>query len=244
MSVPGFLGDIATTDDAGAAISSEQIGFPVDDESLGRRGGGKGMRLAYHEKDVREGFEAPKRRRQSASATIACLSRSSSRNPRHIEIQVLGDQHGNILYLGERECSIQRRHQKVIEEAPSPFRRRPNCVRRWASRRSRSRRAVGYYNAGTVELSSGQDAELLLPRDEHAAAGRASGYRGSDGARPRRADDPRRGWGTAWNGSGPSTSQWLGDRNQGLMPKIPIAGSFQATGGSFAIARSTLVRAS
>src|SRR3546814_13776382 len=84
-------------------------------------GGGKGMRLAYNEADVREGFEAVKREGLSSFGDDRVFIEKFILNPRHIEIQILGDQHGNILYLNERACSIQRRHQKVVEEAPSPF---------------------------------------------------------------------------------------------------------------------------
>src|SRR3546814_1069936 len=84
-------------------------------------GGGKGMRLAYDEKDVREGFEATKREGLNSFGDDRVFIEKFILNPRHIEIQILGDKHGNILYLNERECSIQRRHQKVVEEAPSPF---------------------------------------------------------------------------------------------------------------------------
>src|SRR3546814_9021578 len=82
-------------------------------------GGGKGMRLAWSEQDVREGFESVKREGLASFGDDRVFIEKFIESPRHIEIQVLGDQHGNIVYLGERECSIQRRHQKVVEEAPS-----------------------------------------------------------------------------------------------------------------------------
>src|SRR3546814_10345028 len=84
-------------------------------------GGGKGMRLAYDEKDVREGFESVKREGLNSFGDDRVFIEKFILNPRHIEIKILGDQHGNILYLNERECSIKSRHQKVDEEAPSPF---------------------------------------------------------------------------------------------------------------------------
>ena len=116
--VPGFLGDIASTDDA-VRIAGE-IGYPVMMKASAG-GGGKGMRLAWSEQDVREGFEATKREGLASFGDDRVFTEKFIESPRHIEIQVLGDQHGNVLYLGERECSIQRRHQKVVEEAPSPF---------------------------------------------------------------------------------------------------------------------------
>ena len=103
---------------------------------------------------------------------------------------MLGDKHGTCLYLGERECSIQRRNQKVIEEAPSPFLDAGDRGPRWASRRSRWRRRSTTASAGTVEFIVDGEPQLLLPRDEHPAAGRASGDRARHRARPRRADDP------------------------------------------------------
>ncbi|HEY0011602.1 MAG TPA: acetyl/propionyl/methylcrotonyl-CoA carboxylase subunit alpha [Allosphingosinicella sp.] len=146
--VPGFLGDIATTDDA-VRIAGE-IGYPVMMKASAG-GGGKGMRLAWSEKDVREGFEATKREGLSSFGDDRVFIEKFIESPRHIEIQLIGDQHGNILYLGERECSIQRRHQKVVEEAPSPF-VTPKMRRAMGEQAVALARAVGYYSAGTVEL--------------------------------------------------------------------------------------------
>src|SRR5215207_874552 len=146
--VPGYLGDIATTDEA-VKIAAD-IGYPVMMKASAG-GGGKGMRLAYNEADVREGFEATKREGLSSFGDDRVFIEKFIEQPRHIEIQVLGDQHGTILYLGERECSIQRRHQKVIEEAPSPF-VTPEMRRAMGEQAVALARAVGYYSAGTVEL--------------------------------------------------------------------------------------------
>jgi propionyl-CoA carboxylase alpha chain len=114
-------------------------------------GGGKGMRLAWNEKDVREGFESVKREGLSSFGDDRVFIEKFIEAPRHIEIQVLGDQHGNILYLNERECSIQRRNQKVVEEAPSPF-VSPEMRKAMGEQAVALARAVGYYSAGTVEL--------------------------------------------------------------------------------------------
>ena len=146
--VPGYLGDIATTDDA-VKIAAD-IGYPVMMKASAG-GGGKGMRLAWSEKDVREGFEATKREGLNSFGDDRVFIEKFIEQPRHIEIQVLGDQHGNILYLGERECSIQRRHQKVVEEAPSPF-VTPEMRKAMGEQAVALARAVGYYSAGTVEL--------------------------------------------------------------------------------------------
>ncbi|MCP3734006.1 acetyl/propionyl/methylcrotonyl-CoA carboxylase subunit alpha [Sphingomonas sp. RP10(2022)] len=146
--VPGFLGEIADTDEA-VRIASD-IGYPVMMKASAG-GGGKGMRLAYSEQDVREGFEATKREGLASFGDDRVFIEKFIESPRHIEIQVLGDQHGNILYLNERECSIQRRHQKVVEEAPSPF-VTPAMRKAMGEQAVALARAVGYYSAGTVEL--------------------------------------------------------------------------------------------
>jgi len=146
--VPGFLGEIADTEEA-VKIAGE-IGYPVMMKASAG-GGGKGMRLAYGEQDVREGFEATKREGLASFGDDRVFIEKFIESPRHIEIQVMGDQHGNILYLGERECSIQRRHQKVVEEAPSPF-VTPEMRRAMGEQAVALARAVGYYSAGTVEL--------------------------------------------------------------------------------------------
>jgi propionyl-CoA carboxylase alpha chain len=146
--VPGFLGEIADTDEA-VKIAGE-IGYPVMMKASAG-GGGKGMRLAYSEQDVREGFEATKREGLASFGDDRVFIEKFIESPRHIEIQVMGDQHGNILYLGERECSVQRRHQKVVEEAPSPF-VTPAMRKSMGEQAVALARAVGYYSAGTVEL--------------------------------------------------------------------------------------------
>ena len=146
--VPGYLGDIASTDEA--VKIAKDIGYPVMMKASAG-GGGKGMRLAYTEKDVREGFEATKREGLASFGDDRVFIEKFIEDPRHIEIQILGDKHGNILYLNERECSIQRRHQKVIEEAPSPF-VSPEMREAMGEQCVALARAVGYHSAGTVEL--------------------------------------------------------------------------------------------
>ena len=146
--VPGYLGDIATTDEA-VRIAAE-IGFPVMMKASAG-GGGKGMRLAWSEQDVRDGFEATKREGLNSFGDDRVFIEKFIESPRHIEIQLLGDKHGNVLYLGERECSIQRRHQKVVEEAPSPF-VTPDMRRAMGEQAVALAKAVGYHSAGTVEL--------------------------------------------------------------------------------------------
>ena len=146
--VPGYLGEIADT--AEAVRIAGEIGYPVMMKASAG-GGGKGMRLAWNEADVRDGFEATKREGLASFGDDRVFIEKFIEQPRHIEIQLIGDQHGNILYLNERECSIQRRHQKVIEEAPSPF-VSPEMRRKMGEQAVALARAVGYYSAGTVEL--------------------------------------------------------------------------------------------
>ena len=146
--VPGFVGEIEDTEHA-VRISNE-IGYPVMMKASAG-GGGKGMRLAYNEQDVREGFESVKREGLNSFGDDRVFIEKFILNPRHIEIQILGDKHGNILYLNERECSIQRRHQKVVEEAPSPF-VTEKMRKAMGEQCVALSRAVGYYSAGTVEL--------------------------------------------------------------------------------------------
>jgi propionyl-CoA carboxylase alpha chain len=146
--VPGYLDDIATT--AEAVKIAKNIGYPVMMKASAG-GGGKGMRLAWNEKDVREGFDSVKREGKASFGDDRVFIEKFIEAPRHIEIQVLGDQHGNLVYLNERECSIQRRNQKVVEEAPSPF-VSPEMRKAMGEQAVALARAVGYYSAGTVEL--------------------------------------------------------------------------------------------
>ncbi len=153
--VPGFLGEIRDTEHAVEIAGG--IGYPVMMKASAG-GGGKGMRLAYSEQDVREGFEATKREGLASFGDDRVFIEKFILSPRHIEIQLIGDQHGNVLYLNERECSIQRRHQKVVEEAPSPF-VTPKMRKAMGEQAVALAQAVGYYSAGTVELIvSGADA--------------------------------------------------------------------------------------
>jgi propionyl-CoA carboxylase alpha chain len=146
--VPGYVGEIEDTEHA-VRIANE-ITYPVMMKASAG-GGGKGMRLAFSEKDVRENFESVRREGLNSFGDDRVFIEKFIESPRHIEIQVLGDKHGNILYLNERECSIQRRHQKVVEEAPSPF-VNPEMRKAMGEQAVALARAVGYHSAGTVEL--------------------------------------------------------------------------------------------
>ena len=151
--VPGFVGEIDDTDHA-VRIAGE-VGYPVMMKASAG-GGGKGMRLAWSEADVRDGFEATKREGLASFGDDRVFIEKFIEQPRHIEIQVLGDAHGNIVYLNERDCSIQRRHQKVVEEAPSPF-VTPEMRRAMGEQAVALARGVGYTSAGTVEFIAGAD---------------------------------------------------------------------------------------
>ncbi len=151
--MPGFVGEIDDTEHA-VRIASE-IGYPVMMKASAG-GGGKGMRLAWSEADVRDGFEATKREGLASFGDDRVFIEKFIQQPRHVEIQVLGDTHGNIVYLNERDCSIQRRHQKVVEEAPSPF-VTPEMRRAMGEQAVALARGVGYTSAGTVEFIAGAD---------------------------------------------------------------------------------------
>ena len=151
--VPGYLGVIDDADHA-VRIASE-IGYPVMIKASAG-GGGKGMRIAWNEAETREGFQSSKNEAKSSFGDDRVFIEKFVVDPRHIEIQVLGDSHGNVIYLGERECSIQRRNQKVVEEAPSPF--LDEATRRAMGEQSVAlAKAVDYQSAGTVEFIVDKD---------------------------------------------------------------------------------------
>ena len=182
--VPGHLGVI---EDAKEAIKiADEIGYPVMIKASAG-GGGKGMRIAYSRKEVEEGFNSSKSEAKSSFGDDRVFIEKYIEEPRHIEIQVLGDKHGNVIHLGERECSIQRRNQKVVEEAPSPFidaeTRAAMGARGGLARQDRRLR---HRRHGRVHRRQGP--QFLFPRDEHAAPGRASRDRARHRARSRRGD--------------------------------------------------------
>ncbi len=146
--VPGYMGLIEDADEA-VKISNE-IGYPVMIKASAG-GGGKGMRIAWNDDEAREGFQSSKNEAASSFGDDRIFIEKFVTQPRHIEIQVLADSHGNAVYLHERECSIQRRNQKVIEEAPSPF--LDEATRKAMGEQSVAlAQAVGYTSAGTVEF--------------------------------------------------------------------------------------------
>ncbi|MGL5446362.1 MAG: acetyl-CoA carboxylase biotin carboxylase subunit [Rhabdaerophilum sp.] len=151
--VPGYLGVIENAEHA--MKIAEEIGYPVMLKASAG-GGGKGMRIAWSADEVQEGFDRSKSEAASSFGDDRMFVEKFIVNPRHIEIQVLGDKHGNVIHLGERECSVQRRNQKVVEEAPSPLLDAETRAKMGAQAVALAK-AVNYDTAGTVEFVAGQD---------------------------------------------------------------------------------------
>ena len=151
--VPGHLGVIEN--EVEAIKIAEEIGYPVMIKASAG-GGGKGMRIAHSKAEVAEGFTRARSEAKSSFGDDRVFIEKFITDPRHIEIQVLGDKHGNVIYLGERECSIQRRNQKVIEEAPSPL-LDAATRKKMGEQAVALSKAVGYDSAGTVEFVAAQD---------------------------------------------------------------------------------------
>ncbi|MBV8964484.1 MAG: acetyl/propionyl/methylcrotonyl-CoA carboxylase subunit alpha [Hyphomicrobiales bacterium] len=156
--VPGHLGVIE--DDAKAVRIADEIGYPVMIKASAG-GGGKGMRIAFRREEVTEGFARARSEAKSSFGDVRVFIEKFIVDPRHVEIQVLGDTHGNVIHLGERECSIQRRNQKVLEEAPSPLLDARTRAAMGAQAVALAK-AVGYDSAGTVEFVAGQDRSFFF----------------------------------------------------------------------------------
>lgn len=146
--IPGYDGVVKNVDEA--VKIAREIGYPVMIKASAG-GGGKGMRIAWDDNETREGFRFSSQEAASSFGDDRLLIEKFIDNPRHIEIQVIGDKHGNTLWLNERECSIQRRNQKVVEEAPSTF-LDPETRRAMGEQAVALAKAVNYYSAGTVEF--------------------------------------------------------------------------------------------
>ncbi|MBX9773619.1 MAG: acetyl/propionyl/methylcrotonyl-CoA carboxylase subunit alpha [Xanthobacteraceae bacterium] len=151
--VPGYQGEIA--DEKQAQKVAAEIGYPVMIKAAAG-GGGKGLRIAYDTAEVAEGFARARSEAKNSFGDDRVFIEKYIQNPRHIEIQVLGDKHGNVIHLGERECSIQRRNQKIVEEAPSPLIDEATRKKMGAQAVALAK-AVGYDSAGTVEFVAAQD---------------------------------------------------------------------------------------
>ena len=206
--------------DADEAVKiSRDIGYPVMIKASAG-GGGKGVRSAHDDAGAREGFERSKSEAASSFGDDRIFIEKFVTEPRHIEIQVIGDRHGNILSLNERECSIQRRNQKVIEEAPSPF--LDAATRRAMGDEAVAlARAVGYFSAGTVEFIVDRDRKFYFLemntrlQVEHPVTELTTRARRTDAARRRRRELPL---------ARTRFRSWLGHRER-LYAGTPIAAS-------------------
>ena len=156
--IPGWNDAIESAERA--VEIARDIGYPVMIKASAG-GGGKGLRVAYNDKEALEGFTACQNEARNSFGDDRIFIEKFVQEPRHIEIQVLGDSHGNVIYLNERECSIQRRHQKVIEEAPSPF--ITDATRKAMGEQAvQLAKAVNYQSAGTVEFVVGRDQDFYF----------------------------------------------------------------------------------
>jgi propionyl-CoA carboxylase alpha chain len=151
--VPGFIGELKDT--AHAKKIAHDIGYPVMVKASAG-GGGKGLRIVQQESELAQAIQSSQNEARASFGDDRLFIEKFVTEPRHIEIQVLGDKHGNVIYLGERECSIQRRHQKVIEEAPSPF-LDAKTRKAMGEQAVALAQAVGYDSAGTVEFIVDKD---------------------------------------------------------------------------------------
>jgi propionyl-CoA carboxylase alpha chain len=156
--VPGYQGEIA--DEANARQVASEVGYPVMIKAAAG-GGGKGLRIARNKAEVAEGFSRARSEAKSSFGDDRVFIEKYVENPRHIEIQVLGDKHGNVIHLGERECSIQRRNQKIVEESPSPLLDAASRKAMGAQAVALAK-AVGYDSAGTVEFVAAQDKKFYF----------------------------------------------------------------------------------
>jgi acetyl-CoA carboxylase biotin carboxylase subunit len=156
--VPGSDGVVPDIDEA--LVLARSIGYPVMIKAAAG-GGGRGMRVAWDEKSLRVGFGIARAEAEAAFSNNAVYLEKYIARPRHIEFQVFGDTHGNLIHLGERECSVQRNHQKLIEEAPSPF--LSAAQRRTVGEMAvRGAASIGYLNAGTIEFLFDQDGSFYF----------------------------------------------------------------------------------
>src|SRR4051812_34974151 len=156
--VPGSAGGIADSNEA--ATIADGIGYPVMIKAAAG-GGGKGMRLVHSASELKSAFESASSEALRSFGDGEVYIEKYIENPRHIEIQVLADEHGNCVHLGERECSVQRRHQKVLEESPSPF-VNTDMRKRMGEIAVKAAKAVGYANAGTIEFLADADRKFYF----------------------------------------------------------------------------------
>jgi acetyl-CoA carboxylase, biotin carboxylase subunit len=156
--VPGYHGE--AQDEATLKKAADKIGFPVLVKASAG-GGGRGMRVVRSQDELLAAYQTARSEAQQAFGTPDVYAEKFLEHPRHIEFQVLGDQHGKVIHLGERECSIQRRHQKLVEESPSPV-LDPNRRKELGAKVVKALTDIGYTNAGTVEFLMDQEGELYF----------------------------------------------------------------------------------
>src|SRR5205085_8036237 len=156
--VPGLTEAVKSFDEIEAF--AREAGFPIMIKASAG-GGGKGMRLVERADDLRSSFDRVTSEAQSFFGDSAVYAEKFIASPRHIEVQVLGDQHGNVIYIGERECTLQRRHQKVVEECPSPV-VTEDLRSQFGEMAVRAAKAVNYYSTGTIECLMGADSRFYF----------------------------------------------------------------------------------
>jgi len=156
--VPGLTEPVRSFDEIASFARSS--GFPIMIKASAG-GGGKGLRFVEREEDLRPSFERVTSEAQSFFGDSAVYAEKFIASPRHIEVQILGDQHGNVIYIGERECTLQRRHQKVVEECPSPV-VTEDLRRQFGEMAVRAAKAVNYYSTGTIECLMGPDRQFYF----------------------------------------------------------------------------------
>ncbi|MBI1825070.1 MAG: acetyl-CoA carboxylase biotin carboxylase subunit [Planctomycetes bacterium] len=156
--VPGWSGGATSTKEL--AIEAKRIGFPLLIKAAAG-GGGKGMRLVTNAAEFTDAVESARREATAAFGSDQVFLEKYIARPRHVEFQIFGDEHGNVVHLFERECSVQRRHQKVVEESPSPA-LTPELRSKMGDAAVRAAKAVGYSNAGTVEFLLGEDGQFYF----------------------------------------------------------------------------------
>ena len=180
-----------------ARRTAAQIGYPVLLKAAAG-GGGKGMRRVDSEGQLESAMRDAANEAERAFGSGEVYLEKLIERPRHIEVQVLGDEHGHLIHLGERECSIQRRHQKVVEESPSPLvLAKPDLREKIGDAALRIARTANYFERRHPRVSCRSAREFLFPRNEYAPSGGASGHRMGDGYRSRSLADPHRGRRTA-----------------------------------------------
>ena len=179
--VPGTTEPVESAEEVRAL--GDELGWPIAIKASAG-GGGKGLKVVRDADEAERAFESARREGEAYFSDPTVYVERYLEDPRHVEVQVLADAHGNVIHLGERDCTIQRRHQKLVEETPSPavddeLRERIGAIAVEAAR------AVGYRSAGTIEGLLSPRRRVLLPRDEHAHPGRAHGHRDGHGPRSR-----------------------------------------------------------